>query len=545
MSTAIGTQAGTANKTRRSHTAVFLRLFIFFALAFSLWAVATPLMGYPDEPAHTIKAAAVVRGEVTVPPGQSFGHGVHVIVPAYIANLPAQTCFAFQRAQPADCAPPIPGNDTYDAIAVTSAGTYNPMYYWIVGLPSLVMTGAPAIYAMRIVSALLSAVFFAAGFTALLRLRRPAWPVIAGAIAVTPMTLFLGSGINPNSIEIGTTVALFCGLLVVLDNSRRLAQVSPAILTVAASIAVLANTRSVSLAWLLCAVVVAFLFYRWRDIASLFRNRLTLVAIGIAAVGIVLGLAWMVLTLSTPASSGVAPEGIANTTHNVATYQAFVTMLDRTFDFITQYIGVMGWLDTPVPQMVLAFWSMLFVLAILLPLITRPRRLAYVFLATLLMLAVVPAVIQAVLVSSVGFIWQGRYTMPLVIITLVSAGMALRCHRFSTSARAQALGRLFMISALVAHVASFAYVLRRYVSGIQDLSTWQTMISHPSWQPPLGWPLLTILYAALLTVAARSLYGYLFPGYKLFVPPLRRAKVAAPDVRPRVNPAADARSGPA
>ncbi|QCB96959.1 DUF2142 domain-containing protein [Arthrobacter sp. PAMC25564] len=504
--------------------ALYLRLFLFFAVLGTLWAVATPLMAYPDEPSHTIRAAAVVRGQIAVEPGQSFGNGVHVQVPAYIANLEAQKCFAFYRERTANCAPAIPAGDNFDAIGVTSAGTYNPMYYWFVGLPSLVMSGAPAIYAMRIVSVLASALFYAAAFMALTRLRRPKWPIVAASLAITPMALFLASGINPNSIEIPTTMAAFCALLAVLDNSGRLRQVLPAIATVGAATAVLANTRSVSLVWLLCGVVTACLFFRWGSVKRLFVNRYVLVTVGLAAIGVALGLLWIVVSMNAPASTGTAPEGIANPAPNVAPYQAFVTMLDRTFDFIPQYIGVTGWLDTPVPQGVVAFWSMLFVATFLLPVLARPRRLFWGMLVALLALAVVPALLQASLISTVGFFWQGRYSMPLVLIAFVSAGMAWRTHHFPSGQRSRAIGRVLMLAVVVAHVSSFLYILRRYVVGIIDISTWQTMISHPSWQPPLGWFVLTALYTVVLLWAAQRLYTYLFPGHSLLRLPAKLAR---------------------
>ncbi len=208
-------------------------------------------MAYPDEPSHTIKAAAVARGQFAVQEGQSFGHGVHVQVPSYIANLSAQTCTAFKRDVTAACAPAVPMDDNYLTIGVTSAGLYNPMYYWVVGLPSLFLTGAPAIIGMRIASALLCTAFLAAGLTALTKLRNPKWPVAAALVAITPMVLFLCSGINPNSLEVAATMAAFCGLLVCLESSARLPEVKPAIATVGVSVAVLANTRNVSLVWLL------------------------------------------------------------------------------------------------------------------------------------------------------------------------------------------------------------------------------------------------------------------------------------------------------
>lgn len=507
-----------------SPKALFLRLFLLFAVLGTLWAVATPLMAYPDEPSHTIRAAAVVRGQITVEPGQSFGNGVHFQVPGYIANLEAQKCFAFYRDRAADCAPAIPAGDTFNAIGVTSAGAYNPMYYWLVGLPSLVMSGSPAIYAMRIVSVLASSLFYGSAFTALARLRRPKWPLVAASIAITPMALFLASGINPSSIEIAASMAAFCALLAVLDNSSKLREMVPAISTVGAATAVLANTRSVSLVWLLCGVVIACLFFPWGNLKRLFAHRFVLVTVGLAAVGVALGLLWIVVSMNAPASTGTAPVGIINPAPNVAPYQAFVTMLDRTFDFIPQYIGLVGWLDTPVPQGVIAFWSMLFVAIFLLPVLARPRRLFWVMLVSLLALAVVPALLQAAMITSVGFVWQGRYSMPLVLFAFVSAGMALRTRSFPSGRRSRSIGRLLIVAVVVAHVASFLYILRRYVVGIIDISTWQTMLSHPAWQPPLGWILLTLLYTGVLLVAAQRFYAYLFPGHVLLQLPQKLAR---------------------
>ncbi|WP_186760157.1 DUF2142 domain-containing protein [Arthrobacter alpinus] len=508
-----GATQGAGGTVRRG--GLFLRLFLVFAALGTLWAFATPLMAYPDEPSHAIRAAAVVRGQITAEVGHSFGNGVHVQVPSYIANLGSQNCYVFHRDRTADCAPPIPSNDNFDAIGVTTAGGYNPMYYWLVGLPSLFMTGAPAIYAMRIVSVLFSAVFFAAGFMALAKLRKPKWPLVSATIVVTPMVLFLSSGINPNSIEIAATLAAFCALLAVLDHAHSLRSRLPEIAIVAVSTVVLANTRSVSLLWLLCAVVTALMFFGWSSLKRMLGNRNVLVAIGFAVVGVVLGLYWMAVSMNAPASSGTAPEGIINPAPGVAPYQAFITMLDRTFDFLNQYIGVVGWLDTPVPSGVFGFWSMLFIATLLLSMLARPRKLTYAMLVSLAALVLVPAILQALLVTTVGFIWQGRYSMPLVLVTFVSAGMAMRTRTFSTGRRSQSVARLLLLSAVIAHVISFLYVLRRYVVGIIDISTWQTMISHPAWQPPLGWLVLTVLYSVMIFAVAQKFYSYLFPGKNL------------------------------
>lgn len=490
-------------------------VFALLAVLTTLWILATPLMAYPDEPAHTIKAAAVARGQFFPAPGESYGHGVHVQVPSYIANVESQMCFAFVQQKTAGCAPDIPLDDNYLTIGVTSAGLYNPLYYWLVGLPSLVMSGAPALFGMRIVSGLLSAAFYAAGFTALSRLRRPKWPLIAAAIATTPMVLFLASGINPNSLEVAASMAAFCGLVSVLENSRNLGRVRAQILTVGLAAATLANTRNVSLLWLLCGAVVACLFFRRADIAALFRNRLVLAVTALTAVGVVLGVAWNFLMLRAPASAGEAPAGISNVTGEVRPYNAFLTMMDRSFDFVSQYIGVAGWLDTPMPQAVYMFWNMMLLGLVLLVFLVRPYRLQGPFWVSLAFLAVVPAVVQAALINTSGFIWQGRYSLPLFAITVISAGLAARFRPFSWRPQARTITRIILLGAWLAHLYAFLYVLRRYVVGLQESANWQTMFTVPGWQPPLSWEVLTALFAAVMLLAAARLFSYLYPGFEL------------------------------
>lgn len=501
----------------------FIRVFALLAALITLWILATPLMAYPDEPAHTIKAAAVARGQFFPAPGESYGNGVHVQVPSYIANVDSQRCFAFLKEQPAGCAPDIPLGDTFTTIGVTSAGLYNPLYYWFVGLPSLFMSGAPAIFAMRIVSGLMSAAFYAAGFTALSRLRHPKWPMVAAAVATTPMVFFLATGVNPNSLEVAASMAAFCGLVSVLENSRQLHLARPGILAVGISAATLANTRNVSLLWLLCGAVVACLFFRGADIVAIFRNRLLLIVAGLSAIGVALGVIWNFVMLAAPPSAGEAPAGISNAVEGVRPSNAFVTMLDRSFDFVNQYIGVAGWLDAPVPQAVLMFWNMLLIALLLMVFLMRPARLQLGFWVAIGMLAVVPALVQAALVTSSGFIWQGRYSLPLFAIAVISAGLALRFRKFQANLTSRTLTKILLWATCAAHVYGFVYILRRYVVGIPDFANWLVMLSKPDWQPPLSWEVLTVLLAATLIFTASQLFAFLYPGVPFFPSLLTRA----------------------
>ncbi|MET3718302.1 MULTISPECIES: DUF2142 domain-containing protein [unclassified Arthrobacter] len=515
-----GTLAGSeAKSSQRKGRSLFLKLFALFSLVISLWALATPLMAFPDEPAHTIKAAAVVRNQITVQEGMSFGHGIHVKVPAYIANLDAQRCYKYRPDTSAGCAPVIPADDNYETIGVTTAGTYNPMYYWIVGLPSLWLTGAPALYAMRIVSSILTAAFLAAGFTALSRFLRPQIPILLASVSMTPMVLFLGSGINPNSLEVAATMAAFCGFIVLLDNAHRPEAVIPAVVTVVAASTILANTRQVSLIWLLCALMVGLSFYQRRSIFAAFRNKLVLTAVAATVPGVILGIVWILLMLNAPASAGVAPIGIINPMPGVRADQGFVTMLDRFFGFFPQYVGVMGWLDSRLPDAVQMFWSFLFVVALLLPVAVRPLRRTAGYWLALVLLLVIPAALQAQVVTSMGFIWQGRYNLPLFLVLLISAGIACRHLRISQSEGAQTIGRIVVVAAIAVHGLAFAYILRRYVVGIRELANWQIMITKPEWQPPLGWLVLIAAYVVLMALAGHFLFKFVFPGALLFTRP--------------------------
>ncbi|MET3143411.1 UNVERIFIED_ORG: hypothetical protein ABIB13_003143 [Arthrobacter sp. UYEF2] len=494
----------------------FLPVFALLSTLITLWILATPLMAYPDEPAHTIKAAAVARGQFFPSPGQSFGHGVHVQVPSYIANVESQMCFAFFKDRTADCAPKIPLDDTTDTIGVTSAGLYNPLYYWLVGLPSLWLTGGPAIYAMRIASGLLSAAAYAAAFTALSRLRRPQWPLIAATAAMTPMVLFLASGINPNSLEVAAATAAFCGLVSILDNSNQLRRARPGVIAVGLAAATLANTRNVSLLWLLCGGVTAFMFFRRHHIARIFRDRVVLIVCAITAIGLLLGIAWNFLMLRAPASAGEAPLGISNFNGEVRPYNAFLTMMDRTFDYVSQYIGVAGWLDTPMPQGVYMFWNMVLIAMMLLAFTVRPYRLQLGFWVALGLLIAVPAFVQAAIVNTSGMIWQGRYSLPIFIIATISAGLTLRTRRLTGFIPShQRLGRVVIIAACVSHVYAYLYALRRYVVGLPDAGNWQTMFTVPSWQPPLSWEVLTALFAATVLAGGAYFYKFLFPDKQL------------------------------
>ncbi len=340
--------------------------FLILGTLSTLWSLASPLMSIPDEPSHTIKAVAVARGQLQAQDNGKQGDPAIVKVPGYVADLGSQLCYAFKSNVSASCSPDIDGHNKTLVSAPTTAGNYNPLYYLLVGLPSRLLAGAPAIYAMRIASGLLSAIFMTMAFMGALRLRHGQWPLVALVVGLTPMALYLAVGINPNSLEIVTTAAFFLNLCVALENSRSLEKTRAPLLAVGISGAVLANTRALSLLWLALAFVVAVIAFGWRPLVEILRSKLGTAMAGVAVLGCAAGLAWLVVADTFKSLGGIPSK--------VTPDQAFVTMLDRTFDYAGGYIGLMGWLDTPSPAGVLIFWHFAFAALVLAALASRPLR---------------------------------------------------------------------------------------------------------------------------------------------------------------------------
>lgn len=514
---------------------LFLPLtFLVLAALSTLWAFASPLMAVPDEPAHAIKAASVVRGELLGVSGGGQGDRATVQVPGYIANLPAQACHAYDGRITADCAPAVDTDDTALTAAETSAGNYNPMYYFMVGWPSLFMSGAPAVYAMRIVSGLIGAAFLAVSLGAAARLRRPRWPVAAAIVSITPMVLFLNGSINPNALEIVTTAALFLNLCVVLENSAALRTVRSNIILVGLSGAVLANTRSLSLVWLALAVLVPLIMYGWKPMFAILRNRLGIAMTALIGVGCVLGLLWVLQADSLKSLTGRPVD--------LSRWDAAQIMLDRSFDYVTGYIGYMGWLDTPLPMGVYIFWHAAMAAVLLAGLAAPQLRDRMAVLGLVAAAIALPPILQGQVIAQLGWIWQGRYLLAVIVLLLLACGVAFRTVAFPTGPVARRAGAWLLAGTAAAQLYAFIFVLRRYTVGLEENIRWAGMFKDTAWQPPFTWPVLVTLYALVLAAGAVLAYRVLFQ------PTSEPAAPAANDGEPGAeNPAAPppAKAGPA
>lgn len=457
-----------------------------------LWSLGTPLMASPDEPSHAIKAAAVVRGQLAGELGDAPEDETQPGVPTYVtvpSDIAAATtlpdCFRFDDEISAGCQPTVPAR-TADAVrTATYAGQYPPLYYAVVGWPSLFLTGEAALYGMRLASALVGAAMLTWGLVPLARQPRLLWGAVVG---ITPMATYMAGMINPNGLEIAAGFAFWTACLSLVRDEVRTSTAVQA--TVAG--AVLVTVRTSGPVWALLIVGLCALAARSGALRPALRTpQFRWAAAGAGAAGAVAVL-WILTHGEVVSTTGLHPE--LGAPRLVA-----AAMLLSTGMFFEQMIGNFGWLDTAAPYPTVLAWVGATTALLLVAVAARQRRrdLWAVLLAGASVVAL-PVVLTIPTAAATGLIWQGRYVLPLAIgVPVLAAWLTLGV----TGQGATLLDRMGGATWAVlvpAHLAAYYWAVRRYTTGVDG--PWVTL--SPEWQPPVS-PLLLVAGcgAALLGLA--------------------------------------------
>jgi len=476
-----------------------------FAVAFALllvpmllWALASPLGSVPDEPSHAIRAAAVVRGQIVTPPWAENSSLARSIVPRYVAHMIQLTCYAGRPEITPVCEFPLVGDPDSLVTTGNSAGNNSPVFYAIMGLPTLFLSGDVALYGMRFLNAILCAAVLAAMFMQLSLLARSRWAIAGGLVAITPMVFFLAGSINPNAIEVAGAGAVFATLVAAVraPSSARILWERAAITVI--SVTLLVNSRSISLLWILLIIAAVLVLARASSLLALLRRPAALVLLVGSAVVIFIALLWY----ANPPDYSRGAMGGAGT----GSLTAFISMAVRSFEFFGGYIGYFGWVDTPSPVFTEIVWSTLIVALIVGALVWGSGRSRWVVAGFGGVMLLVPPIVQAILAPSLGYIWQGRYMLAMLICFLVACGMALD-DSFAESPMTDRMKVATTVSLtlfVLGQVVSFVWTLRRYTVGSHGSVV--AMITHPAWQPPGGWIALSavlVVWGVTLVVLVR------------------------------------------
>ena len=495
----------------------WLAAFAAFAVLGGLWSLASPRYSGPDENAHTIRAVSIVRGDLL---GEALeGSPDYVrwveIPPGYTSPALA-TCFAFQPTVSADCQDFAP--DGPDVLTGTPAGRHPPAYYLVVGIPSLVETGPEGIYLVRLAGLALASALLASAVLSLQRLRSPRLGGLGLVVAVTPMVLFVLGVVNPSVPEIAGAIGVWVsGYVLLVEAPDRVDARVAARLGVAASALVL--SRALAPFWLAC--IVGTLLVSVGTVAgvrALLRSRAAVVWGGVAAAATVAQVGWIVVAkpLEVNDELGVADTGF---------FELFGISLSNSWDAIhREMFGVFGWLDTAAPTSTYVTWVALVGFLVLLGFALSDGRTAIALLLAVGGTVALPSLFEAVQAPNSGFIWQGRYTLPLAVGVPLLAAMGAGERAGPWVER----GRLIPVAAVlvvVGHVGAYYVNLRRYVAGT-DSPFW--FFGSDGWTPPLpAW----LLVGAFVVAVAAMLLVVVGPGRDEAVP----ASASAGPGRARVD----------
>jgi hypothetical protein len=303
--------------------------------------------------------------------------------------------------------------------------------------------------------------------------------------------------VNPNGLEAVVALTFAAAYFAILTSARGVPVPRRLLVVLALSGMLFVHVRGLSPLWMAIVVVAGVVFVGWRRFVELVTTRRVLVAVGGIAVSTAFALVWAAKSNSVPSVGEFPGQG--------TTFAGgFTKMLEMTVDYGLGMVGSLGWLDTAAPlYAIYAFLVASFVLVVV-PLLAPGRRLPRAAVGLLFAAFLFgPPLVQAATVTESGYVWQGRYTLPLYMGLVVAAAIAAAplFDRLPV-----ALGRrivnLVLVAYPVAVVASELTFLKRNSVGLP--SSWVAMLTDPAWHPPGAsvpvWTALIVLAGAVLLV---------------------------------------------
>ncbi len=475
--------------------------FLLFGVA---WAVSDPVPAGPDEAMHMIHALAVGQGQITGQPGPSPNRPIglgdtirfwdqttrYFSVNARRAPDSVYSCVARTLDQPATCtdgakcqryAPLSPrpcsdpaGSAPGNRVLGTYTGTYEPTLYLLPGLVARLATNDVGAMRLARLGAVMLGTASVMGAAALLWDRRARGLSLLGlVVAITPMVLYMNGVLNPNGGEMVLTACFFAAVLRVLRGNTRASRWTWTALGVSGGL--LAVSRPLTWLWIAVAIAIALALGARRALEVLRRSG---PRAWVAMAAVVIGLAadqiwwrWIVLTPKSPATFSTYLANIGGA----------VAALPGWFH---EEIGLLGWVELPVPLAVAATWWCIIAGLVITALVVGTGRQRVVLALAIAGDLVVTVLLGAVLQAQAGLPMQARYLLPFNIIVVMLAGEIVlqarhRQHWWVTSAVV-----VTALAAVLCDGASWWANSQRFAVGIHGPLYFPAL---PLWSPPLGW----------------------------------------------------------
>lgn len=501
---------------------VWTLAFATFVTLMTAWSLATPITAPPDEAAHMVKAAAVVRGEFGGEQRVIEAHhvGVDVEVGFTAVRVPAgyrdldvtdgvYRCFRNDDKLSVACRGTVTSSgDT--ATVITSAGTYGPGYYLLVGWPSLLLTGEAGLYAMRLLSALLCAALLASAVVTVLEGAAKGYSgrvaLIGVLTAATPTAVYLGGVVNPNGPEVTAAVLAWAVVVRLVTDEDGLPHLRRRLVRLGAACVLLASMRALGPLWIALVLAGGLILARPGRLRQLARLRPVWVCLGAAATAGVAAVAWT-----------MTADTLALPTQTLEQYTPLTSALKAVFDLLPNYlhqmVAIFGSLNVAAPELTYVLWWVMAGCLVMLALATGRAREILVLAALMAGTAFGPLVLMAPQAAHLGLIWQGRYLLAVAVGIPVLAAVVAGRRWSDLPERLRTRLPLLLIGCwALAQGGAFVWAALRYAFGRAN----QFSGGPLQWQPPVvGWSAALLLLAlsgfllVLLAIrAGRPMAGY-------------------------------------
>jgi hypothetical protein len=467
----------------RARGATFWATLGFLILEVGWLLVMPPFTGI-DEFDHAFRASSVaaghVRGDlVASPAGLSRGDLVPVRADVVRAAYPACSKLPYTRLF--DCQPVkrLPSGEYQIGSA---ASRYNPAFYAYIGTVARPWHGNAALYAMRIAAVIPCAALFALSFHVTTRSARTRWPAALLLLGVLPTTTYSASLASPNGTQMMAGLAVWATLIAMVRTGRR-TLLSYAGLGAAA--AILANTHTLGLLWLLLVLIATLVWAGPRRLLALLWPSRPLEWVIASLTVLLVGFQLVWISIIRPNDISTLQASYFGHLWSNLPYQMLLWPL--------QAIGAFPFRDQPAPAAVYALAVALLLAVACLGVASAgvPSRLftSMAFVAGASYCA--PVIFTIVSFSRVGTSWQGRYGMPFTVGLILLFGVALDEDRRNLPAVALRLG---LGALIVMQLSSQVGVLRYERSDTK-------LVSQTDW-----WASPTLLIVAVCLVAGAAWY---------------------------------------
>ncbi len=211
---AVASSPSAAAGPQRSRALVVAALLLLGTfLLETAWIIALPPFRGTDEFDHAYRAASVAHGHWRFPSvAAEHGRGGLVVVPRALVEAASPVCASYLYTGRDNCYPVADVGDGYVTVA-SAAGSYNPVFYAVIGSVSTMFDGAHALYAMRVANALVCGLFIALAAWVTSLWAQTRWPLFAVVVSMTPVMIFSLAVAAPNAMEMSAALALWCSLL--------------------------------------------------------------------------------------------------------------------------------------------------------------------------------------------------------------------------------------------------------------------------------------------------------------------------------------------